>query len=1062
MKNIFYFIAALFSLSAVGQVVPLNVQQASGTYTDNSIVLRSGTGNKVKNTPNLTYVTENSALNLFQLDPSFGGTGINFVMGRTSEAFRINASSGVTNFTTVDGASLRFAPSGGQVAEFSYNSGTGARLSAFTGDVTTSGSVTSSFFFGDYFTTDPGGPSVGAVRLQNADLIAWEANPAGTDLTLGVNTSNVLATNAPFSAPTIASTISTGTAPFTVASTTLVSNLHAATADASTTTTTATNATNTAVTDDTSTNATMYPTWVTTTTGNLPQKLSSTKLTFNPSTATLTVANLAGNASTATTATTATSATTATTATNANNGATVASSSNASFFPLFAASSSNGNQPFNLGTGLTFNPSTNNLSTTTFTGALTGNASTATSATSATTATNATNTAVTDDTTTNATMFPTWVTTATGNLPQKLSSTKLTFNPSTGTLASTVGNFGSLTGIASVTGTTGNMTITSGVGNSRTMILQTTTSGGTATTALTLNADQSATFANAINATSPSFTTSLVTPSTTFALLNTTATTVNAFGGASTALNMGNASGSTTMLGIIGLDGATPSSSTAAIFPAGTTGVSSLRIPHGSAPTSPVNGDFWTTSAGGLFARINGATINYGSANISGLTTTAFVTANGATGVQTPSATSTLDSSGNAVFAGTATATQFIGSGTTPAAVSLIAGSGSIPALTANSAGWAAPATGGTAYLIKPPATITGGVMVLAAPATADGVNESALSSVAPSTSGNVLTSNGTTWVSSAATGSVANPSATIGLSAVNGSATSAVRSDGAPALSQAIVPTWTGIHTFTPAARSSGAASYFVLTTPADTNQTLSTEAIGANFTAATRQWATGALTTQRERVFAAPTYGFVGASTLTTAINVDIADPIQGTNATLTNSYGLRVNNQQVTGTLTANTGTNKIGPLVDSVDGTTPLNNISQTVASGTAYTLTATSAAVTFGTTSPIVTLPNAGTYWISADIQYSYVGATFAANRQFDEKLRRTNNTPADVTGSAFSEFIPTLTTISDAGPHAHIGPFLYTTALTTDTIQVFADVSVLPTAGSVTVSSCTIVAMRAF
>jgi hypothetical protein len=42
-----------------------------------------------------------------------------------------------------------------------------------------------------------------------------------------------------------------------------------------------------------------------------------------------------------------------------------------------------------------------------------------------------------------------------------------------------------------------------------------------------------------------------------------------------------------------------------------------------------------------------------------------------------------------------------------------------------------------------------------------------------------------------------ANPSATVGLTAVNGSAGSYMRSDGAPALSQAIVPTWTGIHTF-------------------------------------------------------------------------------------------------------------------------------------------------------------------------------------------------------------------------------------------------------------------------
>lgn len=68
-------------------------------------------------------------------------------------------------------------------------------------------------------------------------------------------------------------------------------------------------------------------------------------------------------------------ATTATTATNATNIATTQVSTNASFFPLFVASSTNGNQAADLGTGLTFNPSTNTMSTTTFAGALTGTAS---------------------------------------------------------------------------------------------------------------------------------------------------------------------------------------------------------------------------------------------------------------------------------------------------------------------------------------------------------------------------------------------------------------------------------------------------------------------------------------------------------------------------------------------------------------------------------------------------------------------------------------------------------------------------------------------------------------
>lgn len=45
-----------------------------------------------------------------------------------------------------------------------------------------------------------------------------------------------------------------------------------------------------------------------------------------------------------------------------------------------------------------------------------------------------------------------------------------------------------------------------------------------------------------------------------------------------------------------------------------------------------------------------------------------------------------------------------------------------------------------------------------------------------------------------------ANPTGTVGLTAVNGVAGTYIRSDGAPALSQAIVPTWTGAHTFSAA----------------------------------------------------------------------------------------------------------------------------------------------------------------------------------------------------------------------------------------------------------------------
>lgn len=44
------------------------------------------------------------------------------------------------------------------------------------------------------------------------------------------------------------------------------------------------------------------------------------------------------------------------------------------------------------------------------------------------------------------------------------------------------------------------------------------------------------------------------------------------------------------------------------IAPAATTGIPSIRMPHGTAPSTPTNGDVWTTTAG-MYVRINGTTV---------------------------------------------------------------------------------------------------------------------------------------------------------------------------------------------------------------------------------------------------------------------------------------------------------------------------------------------------------------------------------------------------------------------------------------------------------------------
>ena len=113
---------------------------------------------------------------------------------------------------------------------------------------------------------------------------------------------------------------------------------------------------------------------------------------------------------------------------------------------------------------------------------------------SATTATNATNTAITDDTSTATAQYLTWVGATSGNNAQKVTSTRLTFVPSTGTLAATIfsGSGASLTSIP-------NSATTAVSTNTASAIVARDSSGnfaaGTITAALTGNASTATTLA---------------------------------------------------------------------------------------------------------------------------------------------------------------------------------------------------------------------------------------------------------------------------------------------------------------------------------------------------------------------------------------------------------------------------------------------------------------------------------------------------------------------------------------------------------------------------------------
>lgn len=96
-----------------------------------------------------------------------------------------------------------------------------------------------------------------------------------------------------------------------------------------------------------------------------------------------------------------------------------------------------------------------------------------------------------------------------------------------------------------------------------------------------------------------------------------------------------------------------------------------------------------------------------------------------------------------------------------------------------------------------------------------------------------------------------------------------------------------------TPTAASSGVPTHLGVVGASHTALTASSESNDVFFNLARDvQHATGALTTQRAVLIAAPTYTFVGASTITNAATLAItAAPIAGTNATITNAYALWV---------------------------------------------------------------------------------------------------------------------------------------------------------------------------
>ena len=165
---------------------------------------------------------------------------------------------------------------------------------------------------------------------------------------------------------------------------------------------------------------------------------------------------------------------------------------------------------------------------------------------------------------------------------------------------------------------------------------------------------------------------------------------------------------------------------------------------------------------------------------------------------------------------------------------------------------------------------------------------------------------------------------------------------------------------------------------------------------------------------------------------------------------SYRFQIDGNDILKVYAENDGAGGLQNRRVEVNGA-PLLTAASAYGAGTAYTLTTTAAAVTLGTTSPAITLPYAGTWRVTYGVQLNYSGATITT-QSAAIKLRRTNNTAADLANSSLTLVLPPATTATYTAENA-TKTVIYTTSLANDAVTIFANLDVAAGAGSVTAAA---------